>query len=124
MSEYLLIGDHWIHSLWTEAARRCGKMLCSTRHDGDCSWEDGCGIGDENAQCNVIPIASVDGICSEPSDVLLLVSPKKSSANIEAAIVESSIGRVLRILQERGVVVFVSQGLSHQRRWIGLPWKS
>jgi len=124
MSEYVLIGDPGIHSLWTEAARRSGKMLCSKRHDGDCSWEDGCGIGDENAQCNVIPIASVDGICSEPSDVLLLVSPKKSSANIEAAIVESSIGCVLRILQERGVVVFVSQGLSRQRRWIGLPRKS
>jgi hypothetical protein len=124
MSEYLLIWDHGIHSLWTEAARRCGKMLCSTRHDGDCSWVNGCGIGDENAQCNVIPITSVDGIRSEPSDVLLLVTPKKKNANVDAALVESSIGCVLRILQQRGVVVFVSQGASRQRRWVGLPSKS
>ena len=124
MSEYLLIGDHGIHSLWTEAARRCGKMLCSTRHDGDCSWVNGCGIGDENAQCNVIPITSVDGICSEPGDVLLLVTPNKRYANVESLIVKTSIGCVLRILQQRGVVVFVSQGVSHQRRWVGLPWKS
>ena len=124
MSEYVLIGDPGIHSLWTEAARRSGKMLCSKRHDGDCSWEDGCVIGDENAQCNVIPITSVDGIRSEPSDVLLLVTPKKKNANVDAALVESSVGCVLRILQQRGVVVFVSQGASRQRRWIGMPWKS
>ena len=124
MSEYVLLGEQGIHSLWTEAARRCGKLLCSKRHDGDCSWVDGCGIGDESAQCNVIPITNVDGICFDPCDVLLLVTPRKSKANVEAATVESSIGCVLRILQQRGVVVFVSQGVSPQRRWIGLPWKS
>jgi hypothetical protein len=117
VTEYVLIGDNGIHSLWTEAARRCGKMLCSKRHDGDCSWLNGCGIGDENVQCNVIPITSVDGICSEPSDVLLLFTPKKSKATVESAIVESSLCCVLRILEQRGVVVFVSQGVNNQRTW-------
>jgi hypothetical protein len=117
MSEFLLAGGETLHSVWPEAAVDTGLLLCSNGHNDSCSWQNGCGIGNQTVRYNVIPITSVDGFDSAEFDTLLLVTLSKNNLKVDKAVAESVIQTLLIRLQEKGVAIFESQTVGGQRIW-------
>lgn len=118
MSDYVIAGDAELRDIWPRVARECNKLLCATGHECNCSWEIGCGVGDQSMRFNIMPINSVDGIDSVTFDALFVVTPSKRHITVNNKIAEESIREFLECLQEKGIAVFASQGQGNSRKWV------
>lgn len=120
MCDYLIAGSTEVRFIWPEVARECNKLLCATGHEGNCSWETGCGVGDQTMRFNIIPITSVEGLGSVTFDALFLVTPSKKNLTVDDKIALDSIRDFFECLQEKGIAVFASQGQGTSRKWVAL----
>jgi len=120
MCDYLIACSTEVLFDWPEVARECSKLLCTTDHEGDCSWETGCGVGDQTMRFNIMPITSVDGLDCVRFDALYLLTPSKMHLNVNDQIALDSIRDFFKCLQEKGIAVFASQGQGNSRKWVAL----
>jgi hypothetical protein len=118
MCDFLLAGGRELHAIWPEVACECGKLICDQGHDGVCSWEHGCGVGDPALRFHVVPITSVDGLESAGFDALCLVTPSKKHREVDYAIAMASIHDFLRCLQKKGTAIFALEEQGRHRAWI------
>jgi len=118
MCDFLIAGGMELRFVWPEAAIACSQLLCANGHEGNCSWETGCGVGNQSMRFNVMPITSVEGLDSVTFDALYLVTPSKKHLKVNDKIAMQSIRDFLECLQQKGIAVFASQEQGNRRRWV------
>lgn len=118
MCDFLIAGGTELRVIWPKAALESGQLLCAGGHEGDCSWETGCGVGNQTMRFNIVPITSVEGLDSVNFDSLYLVTPSKKYLSVNDKIALHSIQEFLECLQEKGIAVFSSQEQGVGRRWV------
>lgn len=119
MNDVLLAGTQEVLLRWPEFAAKRGILRCEGNEGRSCSWENGCGIGDDLIRFNLIPITSVDDYDLAEFETVLLVTPSKKSSAASEADSRFLIRDFLLSLQKEGVMVLDSKtSVGGQRTWL------